>query len=101
MKIKKLKSMIGKKVRIDPMANRMTPEGKLLDKLDDEWLIIKVDDKEKEIVLKNVRTDHILSLGFDNIHDFNSLKILNVRCQITLQGVNVGIEPICRFTQAQ
>ena len=92
MNTKFSKKNIGKKVRLRPVANKKIPECELLPLSDDEWLVTSADDKVVE--LRNTRTDHILVLGVDNIHSFRTPNFLILRCQITLQGDNVNIEPL-------
>ena len=69
--------------------------------MDDDWLLQEVEDKEVRI--RNIRTDHVAVLGFDQITDyvadpkleFDGLRLgfLELRVQVFLRGAELVIEP--------
>lgn len=92
MNKKQLRKNIGKDFRIRPFVERRDLSNQKLRRRDDYWRLEKVNDNAVE--LKNITTDHVKTLQFDNIHEFRSPDFLCLRCQIILQGRKVIIEPI-------
>jgi hypothetical protein len=81
--------------RSAPQAKRFH-DGIELEVRDDEWFIDEVENGR--VKLSNDRTDHILRVKPDHIHNFsNTLKdgygFLSLTAQVCLEGVNVRIEP--------
>lgn len=100
MKKDQIKKNIYHRVRIRPIAKR-TSGNISTDGPDDEWIIEGVNDEG--VLIKNLRTDHVTTLGFDHIHSYLSdpnrnqgtLKygflVLNV--QLCIHGRQVLCEP--------
>ncbi len=63
-----LKKSIGHYVRIRPIAKRLSGATEL-PRIDDDWIIQRIDDV---VELLNIRTNHVATLGFDNIHSYLS-----------------------------
>jgi hypothetical protein len=69
--------------------------------MDDDWLLQEVEDKEVRV--RNIRTDHVAVLGFNQISDyvadpkreFDGLRhgFLELRVQVFLRGPELVIEP--------
>ena len=69
--------------------------------MDDDWLLQEVEDNGVRI--RNIRTDHVAVLGFDQIRDyvtdpkreFDGLRhgFLELRVQLFLRGPELAIEP--------
>ncbi|MGH9460196.1 MAG: hypothetical protein ACRD1X_03200 [Vicinamibacteria bacterium] len=91
MNAKQFSKNLGRRVRLRPIAKRQLADGTPLPLIDDEWFVERIE--EHHVVLHNLRTDHILELGFDNIREFRSPQFLLLRCQVTLRGISVIIEP--------
>lgn len=93
------KKNIGNRLKLRPLVQRrILPHefpglgGELLPPMDDEWIAEKISDSGVE--LRNTATGHVITLGFDNIREFRSPNYLLLRCQLTLEGNQVIIEPI-------
>ncbi|HKW94038.1 MAG TPA: hypothetical protein VJX92_19265 [Methylomirabilota bacterium] len=59
---------------------------------DYDWRLEKVE--KNEVVLHCIHTDHRVTLGTDNVREYRTPHFLLLRCQLTLQGDEVRIEPI-------
>lgn len=79
-------------MKLRPIARRLTPDGRELPSIDDDWMLRAVQDGLAE--LENLRTGHLLRLGYDNIREFRTPNFLLLRCQITLKGNSALIEPL-------
>ena len=96
----KLAKCIHHRVRLRPPARRFRGVTELRI-MDDDWLLQEVEDKEVRI--RNIRTDHVAVLGFDQIRDyvadpkreFDGLRhgFLELRVQVFLRGAELVIEP--------
>jgi len=60
--------------------------------MDDLWTLLRVD--RGSIELSNLRTQHVVTLGNDNIREFRSPDFLILRCQLKLTLNRVLIEPL-------
>ena len=99
MKRDQLKKIIGFKVRLVPIANRLDDHGLPLTKIDDHWIVRDVTDEG--IDLHVPRTGHCRILGFDNVHQFNTdqidggvaygILVLNVQLTISRNEVSFTI----------
>jgi hypothetical protein len=88
------------RVRLRPVTRHFN-RGVTTEELDDDWIIEKVNDVGVQI--KNTRTDHITTLGFDQIHSYMSDPNRNhggLKCgflilhgQLLFQGSRVLFEP--------
>jgi hypothetical protein len=80
-------------VSLRPIAKRRDHEtGARLDPIDDQWAVEAVTDAGVQI--KNSRTDHVKLLGWDNLREYRTPGFLLLRCQLTLRGPAVLVEPI-------
>ena len=86
-----LKSMAGKTVRLLPQVARETEQGERLPPEDDYWRIQQA--SAESLIIYNLRTGHIYDLGCDNVIEFRNPDFLMLRCQLTLKGVHVLLEP--------
>ena len=59
---------------------------------DYDWRLEKVE--KGEVVLYCIHTDHRLTLGADNVREYRTPNFLMLRCQLTLEGDTIRIEPI-------
>ena len=96
----KLAKCIHHRVRLRPPARRFrgVTEPRIMD---DDWLLQEVEDNEVRI--RNIRTDHVAVLGFNQITDyvadpkreFDGLRhgFLELRVQVFLRGPELVIEP--------
>ena len=90
------------RVRLRPIAWRMTVDGEWLAPIDDDWILTEV--SPRTVRLSNVRTGHAPLVGLDHIHqyvsdaarDWDGLKhgFLDLNVQLTLSGCNVFTEPL-------
>jgi hypothetical protein len=92
-----LARQIGKQFRLRPPVSVLSPDGKSVQGADDAWTLLPL--KGKFIELKNPRTDHLLRLGFDNLREFRTPDFLLTKCNVTLAGNEVKIEPIVEKPQ--
>jgi len=95
-----LKKNLYARVRLRPIAKRYEVKTEL-ELIDDDWIIDEVNDTGARI--RNIRTSHVTTLGYDHIHHFMSdpdrsihginfgFLILNV--QIHFGGNRLWIEP--------
>lgn len=100
----KLGECLWQRVRLRPIAWRMTPEGEWLAPIDDDWIVTEV--AAGALRIQNVGTGHAPSLGLDHIHhyvtdparDGDGLRhgFLDLNVQLTLCGCNVFTEPLRR-----
>lgn len=85
-----LDASVGKEFRLRPVVSigdeseRPTPH-------DDRWRLIRCSNSILE--LANVRTNQSLEIGIDHLHDFRTPDFLMLKCQVTMVGTNVQIEP--------
>ncbi len=92
------------RVRLRPAARRFRGVTELRI-VDDDWLVQEIE-KDVGVSLRNIRTDHIALLAFDQIRsyladpkrEFDGLRhgFLNLRVQIYLRGDKLVIEPYGR-----
>lgn len=92
MNAHQLSKKTGTLVKLRPIPERRPHDGMSLPQSDDQWRIVRVGTGEVE--LRNIRTDHIARLGFDNIREFRTPDFLLLRCQLALTPSTVLIEPI-------
>ena len=96
----KLVKYIHHRVRLRPPARRFRGVTELRI-MDDDWLLQEVE--EKQVRIRNIRTDHVALLGFDQIseyvadpkREFDGLRhgFLELRVQLFLRGPELVIEP--------
>lgn len=103
----KLADSLYYRVRLWPVAWRMTTDGEWLPPINDDWIIRAVDQAQGIVQAQNVRTDHVALLGTDRIHhfdrephrDWDGLKhgLLELRTQLVLSGCNIHYLPLPTF----
>ena len=64
-----IKKNLYHRVRLRPVTKRFK-SGVAIEELDDDWIIENINDDGVQI--KNTRTDHTATMGFDQIHSFMS-----------------------------
>lgn len=94
------------RMRLFPVAGRMTTDGVWLPPIDDDWILNGVDDAGVAH-LQNIRTHHLAQLGADRIHHFDrephrnwdGLKhgLIELRVQLVLSGCNIHYLPLSNF----
>lgn len=99
-----LKKFVGGRVQLVPVAHRIDQTGRLLEPIDDDWVIESVTAQGARI--SNSRTGHFTTLGFDHIYEFTSnpdrsrgesrFGFLTLKIQISLQGNSLNIRPTPR-----
>jgi hypothetical protein len=104
----RLKKFIGGRVQLVPVAHRIDQNGRLLEPIDDDWLLESVTDQGARI--SNPRTGHFTILGFDHIYEFTSnpdrsrgearYGFLTLKIQISLKGNELTIRPTSRPGEA-
>ncbi len=97
----KLAENLYSRLRLRPIAWRMTVDGEWLPPIDDDWILTEV--SPRTVRLANIRTGHAPLVGLDHIHQYVSdeardqdgLKhgFLDLNVQLTLSGCNVFTEP--------
>jgi hypothetical protein len=93
MNAQQLRKNLGQRLKLRPVARRQLANGTPLGPVDDEWFVQSI--KEQQVELYNMRTGHILDLGFDNIREYRSPNFLLLRCQVILRGASRRFIPAC------
>lgn len=104
MNREQLKRFVGGRVQLVPIAHRIDQQGRILDSIDDDWLLESVTDQGAR--LSNPRTGHGTTLGLDHIYEFTSnpdrsrgdarFGFLTLKIQIYLKGNTLTIRPTAR-----
>ena len=90
-------------VRIRPFAKRLDGGrgGTELPPIDDDWLVGRLTDEG--VPIRNLRTDHGATLGYDHIHHFTTdpqrgsrFGFLTLTVQVHIGGYELWIEPNVR-----
>ena len=99
-----LKRFVGGRVQLVPVAHRIDQNGRLLEPIDDDWLLESVTDQGASI--SNPRTGQFTTLGFDHIYEFTSnpdrsrgdarYSFLTLKVQIHLSDNSLWIRPTPR-----
>lgn len=110
MNTQKLARNEGYRVRLWPVPMRRMADGVWLPPIDDDWILQGVDN-QGVARLRNIRTDHVATLGTDRIHhfdhephrDWNDLRLglLELRVRLVLQGPNIHYVPLPNFRPRQ
>ena len=97
----KLAKCLQHRVRLRPAARRFRGATELRI-MDDDWLVQEIEDK-KGARIRNIRTDHVALLGFDQIREYvadpkreyDGLRhgFLELKVQLFLRGPDLVIEP--------
>jgi hypothetical protein len=97
----KLAKCLHHRVRLRPPARRFRGATELRI-MDDDWLVQEIEDK-KGARIRNIRTDHVAVLAFDQIRDYvadprreyDGLRhgFLELKVQLFLRGPDLVIEP--------
>ncbi len=93
MNISHFRHNLGKRVKPWPAPRVKLLDGRLLP-LDDEWIIEHIDEDKRQVRLARVGMGHVKVLGFDNIREIRTPNYLLLRCQLTLEGKAVHIDPL-------
>lgn len=109
MNKQKLAENVHARVRLWPIAQRMTTAGEPLPLKDDDWILQEVS-ADGVVRLQNIRTHHVAQLGADRIHhfdrepqrDWDGFKhgLLEVRVQLILSGCDIHYLPLANFRPA-
>jgi len=94
--VKELSKQIGQLFRLRPLPFRVEEDGERLPPIDDQWRLEAVHSAPTRVRLVNLATYHALDLEWDNILERRSPDFLLLRCQLTIRGNAVEIEPIHR-----
>src|SRR6266496_4600177 len=90
MNKRQLSNMAGSFVRLRPKV-KMVEAGEVVGESDDRWRVVAVSDRD--IALRNDRTNHRLTLGLDNVRSFQSPDFLLLRCDLSFEGDDISVEP--------
>jgi hypothetical protein len=77
-------------VRLRPKV-KVVQSSEVLSEADDRWFVVEVTDRD--ITLHNDRTDHRYTLGLDNVRSFQTPEFLLLRCDLSIQGDHITVEP--------
>jgi hypothetical protein len=101
MKKDQVKNLLGYRVRLRPIAKR-PGDAQDLPQVDDDWTIDEVG--KDRVVLSNIRTHHVATLGLDHVHNYLSdparrsgeinYGFFQLRVQILLLPDSLKIEPL-------
>lgn len=94
MNLSQLSKQVGTNLRLRPLPSRIGSDGKNLPPIDDQWHLERIFDKPSRVRLVNIHTHHSIELQPDNIREYRSPDFLILRCQLTIKGANIKIEPI-------
>jgi hypothetical protein len=62
--------------------------------VDYDWVLESVNEKTKEVTLACPFTGHRVTLGADNVKEYRTPHFLMLKCQLTLEGAQVHVEPL-------
>lgn len=94
MNVQQLKKQLGTALKLRPLPLRKDVSGEDRGSLDDDWILERIKDKPKAVVLDNTATGHFVELQGDNIREFRSPHYLVLRCLLVIQGREITIEPL-------
>jgi len=94
MNLSQLNKQVGTNLRLRPLPIRIGTDGVSLPQIDDQWHLERILDKPSRIRLINIATGHFIELQPDNVREYRSPDFLILRCQLTIKGPNIKIEPI-------
>ena len=92
MNFEKFKKSAGQSRRVRPPPLIETEDGRCTPGPDDLWGLSDI--TPQSFRLRNLRTDHQLTLQYDNYNSFRSPDFLLLRAQLILRGQEIKIEPI-------
>lgn len=99
MNIRQLKKQVGTNLRLRPMPIRVGHDGTQLPESDDPWHLEAIVDTPPRVRLVNLPTGHFVELQPDNIREYRSPDFLLLKCQLTIEGRSVRLEPIHAFNE--
>jgi hypothetical protein len=99
-----LQNSVHFRVRLRPIARRFSAERELK-AIDDDWIVSDVATYGPGVGIQNIRTNHVLRLGFDQIHHFSEdvardradgvrHGFFELRGQVRLSGPRAEVEPL-------
>jgi hypothetical protein len=97
--IRQLKKQVGMNLRLRPMPIRVDRDGSHMPQADDPWQLEALLDTPPRVRLVNLPTGHFIELQPDNIREYRSPDFLLLRCQLTIEGSRVHLEPIHAFNE--
>jgi hypothetical protein len=103
MNLKLQRNMRYFRVKLRPLVMRREKNGRWLEPKDDVWIVQSV--SARALHIKNTRTDHVIDLSSDAIHDFrisvvdpsfekDKQGILKLLGYVWLCGDRAGFEPL-------
>jgi hypothetical protein len=92
--IGKLAQNVGRLLRLRPIPHRRQPDGLHLPDIDEPWRLDEILQAPTRLRLVNPATGHFVELESDNVREYRSPDHLILRCQLTLRGRHVDIEPL-------
>lgn len=99
MNIRQLRKQIGTNLRLRPIPRRIAQDGTQIPTSDDLWQLETLLDSPPRVRLVNLPTGHFIELQPDNIREYRSPDFLLLRCQLTIEGPTVHLEPIHTFNE--
>ncbi|HEX9758308.1 MAG TPA: hypothetical protein VGB26_11005 [Nitrospiria bacterium] len=93
MNKKGIEKLIGRPIKIRPKVKRVHGNGTELSFMDYDWYVELVSSSKGIIRLSNPATGHSKDLGMDNFYEFRTPNFLILKCQLTLKGYAVLVEP--------
>jgi hypothetical protein len=99
MNIHQLRKQVGTNLRLRPIPNRVAQNGTQMPVSDDLWQLEALLERPPRIRLVNLPTGHFIELQPDNIREYRSPDFLLLRCQLTIEGPTVHLEPIHAFNE--
>jgi len=99
VKVQQLQNQVGTDLRLRPIADRVSRDGECLPKSDDPWRLEAILNDPVRVRLVNQVSGHSVELQSDNVREYRSPGFLLLRCQLTVLGENVHLEPIHSFDE--
>jgi len=94
-----LEKQLGQPLRLRPIPIRLDDNGTDLGRSDDPWRLDEILTKPNRVRISNLPTGHVLELQSDNVKQFQSPDFLLLRCQLTIVGRTISVEPIFKFDE--
>jgi hypothetical protein len=99
MNLQGLQKNLGQTLRLRPLPIRLDANGIDIGRSDDPWRLDAILKDPNRIRLSNLPTGHFVELQSDNVKQFQSPDFLILRCQLTIVGRTITLEPIFQFDE--
>jgi hypothetical protein len=93
MNVKQLERQIGAKLKLLPAPIRVATDGQQAPAPDEEWTLDAILRQPSRVRLTNIASCLSVELQTDNIREYRSPEFLILRCQLTIAGQNIRLEP--------